>query len=165
MHLNKLISCNYTCKFWAFKPINYLYCTKKFYASLETDKKTAKITRKIIEDDIIKFGELSGDLNPIHFDDKTAKKQNLKSAVVHGAFLNCFVSAVIGTQLPGPGCVVAKQELNYTAPCYVGEEITVTVQLEDIKPRKIVTVTYNCITSDGRTVLHGKAKVIPPPKL
>lgn len=119
------------------------------------------ITRVITESDIQKFSELSGDTNPIHSDPEYVKQthSNFEGCVVHGAFLNSLVSSVIGTRLPGPGTVVVKQELNFPAPCYVGEEVEVAVKLTSV--RKILTVDFVCRNNkSGLVVMNGNAKLV-----
>lgn len=119
------------------------------------------ITRIITESDIKKFSEISGDTNPIHSDPDYVKKthSNFKGCVVHGAFLNSLVSSAIGTRLPGPGTVVVKQELNFPAPCYVGEEVEVAVKLTSA--RKILTVDFECKNNkSGVVVMNGNAKLV-----
>ncbi|CAH0557825.1 unnamed protein product [Brassicogethes aeneus] len=104
---------------------------------------TRKITRKDLED----FARISGDFNTVH----------MNEGVVHGAFLNSIVSGVIGTKLPGPGCLVVQQTLNFPKKCFINEEIKVTVELEEI--RKIWKVSFNCKVED-KTVLFGDAKLV-----
>lgn len=119
------------------------------------------ITRVITASDIRKFAEISGDTNPIHIDPEYVKQNhsNFSGCVVHGAFLNSLVSSVIGTRLPGPGSVVVKQELNFPAPCYVGEEVEVVVELTSA--RKILTVDFMCRKNkSGVVVMNGNAKLV-----
>lgn len=112
---------------------------------------TATMKRKISKRDIEKFIELSGDANPIH----SQKDQ----ALVHGAFLNSLVSAVIGNELPGPGTLVVAQHLNFPDKCFVGEEVTITVEL--VEDRKIVKVKFMCtVEKESKVVLYGDAKLV-----
>jgi len=125
--------------------------------SQASDRKT------ITEDELKLFGMLSGDYNPIHYSGITLKDGS-KVSVVHGAFLNSLVSGVIGTKLPGPGTVVINQNLRFPQPCFVGEEITTTVQVTSL--RKIIEVAFQCIVnveSDSpKIVLEGEAKLVMP---
>lgn len=128
---------------------NVLSKFKKYKAG---DKVTVK--RKLTNEDLQAFSQLSGDTNPIH----SAVGQ--ERAIVHGAFLNGLVSAVIGTRLPGPGTLVVSQNLNFPNKCYANEEVTVTVQL--VEDRKIIKVEFFCeVTEEKKIVLFGDAKLIP----
>lgn len=113
------------------------------------------ITRTITKEDIDRFSELSGDKNPIHSNDYQEK------ALVHGAFLNSLVSAVIGMKLPGPGTLVVQQTLNFPNKCYVGDTVRVKVKL--VEDRKIIKVEFSCDVKDtNATVLFGTAKLVLP---
>lgn len=122
----------------------------------------ATLTKRITKEDVTQFGNLTGDTNPIHVDDLYVRENTkFERCVVHGAFLNSLVSSVIGTQLPGPGTVVVKQELNFPSPCYVGEEVEVSVKVKDV--RKIITVEFLCRSNSGNVVLWGIAKLVHQP--
>lgn len=111
------------------------------------------VQRKITSEDVEAFARLTGDTNHIHF------KNDHKRAIVHGALLNGIVSAVIGTKLPGSGTLVVSQNLNFPNKCYVDDEVSVTVELVEI--RKIIKVKFVCETvSDKKIVLHGDAKLL-----
>lgn len=121
---------------------------------------TATLKQRITLEHVRKFAEVSGDTNPLHID-RLYVQQNTKyqDCIVHGAYLNSLVSRVIGTCIPGPGTAVVKQELNFPNPCFVGDEVEVTVKLTDL--RKIITVDFLCRTNGKNVVLHGNAKLIP----
>ncbi|KAK4322612.1 hypothetical protein Pmani_006643 [Petrolisthes manimaculis] len=120
----------------------------------------ATVQRTITQKEVEEFARLTGDWNPIHTDTASAKSR-FEQCIVHGALLNGVVSGVIGTRLPGPGTVVARQELYFPNPCYTGEELLVTVKLASL--RKLSTIQFSCTTTDkGKVVLRGSAKLILP---
>ncbi|KAK3886185.1 hypothetical protein Pcinc_009645 [Petrolisthes cinctipes] len=130
------------------------YCTSQQEGDVATVQRT--FTQKEVEE----FARLTGDWNPIHTDTASAKSR-FEQCIVHGALLNGVVSGVIGTRLPGPGTVVARQELYFPNPCYTGEELLVTVKLASL--RKLSTIQFSCTTTDkGKVVLRGSAKLILP---
>ena len=140
-------------------PLRHL-CRELSRAVSLTVGDTATLTKRITCEEVQQFAQLSGDTNSIHVDkDYVKEKTKLEDCIVHGAFLNSLVSGVIGTRLPGPGTLVVKQELNFPSPCYVGEEVTVTVKLTGL--RKIQTVDFSCATSSGKIVLWGNCHLIP----
>lgn len=144
-----------------YLPLRHLLKYHKRGVSLKVGD-TATLTKKITFEEVKKFAEVSGDTNPIHIDKEYIKEQTkFEDCVVHGAFLNSVVSGIIGTRLPGPGTLVVKQELNFPSPCYVEEEINVTVKLTGL--RKILTVDFSCVTNSGKVVLWGNCRLVLQP--
>lgn len=114
---------------------------------------STSVTKKITKNDVENFAKISGDTNPVHFGE---------NAIVHGAFLNSLVSAVIGTKLPGPGTIVVSQTLKFPSECRVNDVVTIKVDL--IEARKLYLVTFKCTTDGDKVVLEGDAKLVPPKK-
>nr|XP_018909233.1 PREDICTED: hydroxyacyl-thioester dehydratase type 2, mitochondrial-like [Bemisia tabaci] len=114
---------------------------------------TVTIKRTVTQAVLEQFMKISGDCNEVHMQ---------KPALVHGALLNSFVSAVIGTRLPGHGTLLLGQNLRFPNPCYLGEEITIVVTIESVK--KIVVCSFNCSVIDDinspKAVLTGTAKLL-----
>jgi 3-hydroxybutyryl-CoA dehydratase len=76
------------------------------------------------------FAELSGDYNSIHFDDEAAGLSFFGRPLAHGILLVSFFSKLIAMQYPGPGSIYLSQQIDFKAPCYIGEEIKVTIKLK-----------------------------------
>lgn len=134
------------------KNVHRCFSNVKSVTSLAVGKQII-VSRTITRDDVENFSVLSKDTNIIHAVDKQ------EQAVVHGAFLNAIVSGVMGSKLPGPGCLVVQQTLNFPNKCYVGETVDVTVQL--IENRKILKVDFSCDVKDkNKRVLFGSAKLV-----
>uniref|UniRef100_A0A1B6FJI6 MaoC-like domain-containing protein n=1 Tax=Cuerna arida TaxID=1464854 RepID=A0A1B6FJI6_9HEMI len=112
---------------------------------------TAFLERKITQEDVKLFSELSGDWNPVH--------HRSDKPVVHGALLNGLVSGLIGTKLPGPGTLLVRETLRFPNPCYVGDTVVVTLELTDVK--RIISCKFN-VTSKERNivVMEGEAKLL-----
>nr|XP_033337142.1 hydroxyacyl-thioester dehydratase type 2, mitochondrial-like [Megalopta genalis] len=108
------------------------------------------VFKTITNDDILNFSKLTSDYNTVH----TGSANNL----VHGALLNGYLSAVIGTKLPGPGTLVLEQSNRYPKPCYAGDEIEFKVRI--VSMRKIITCEYICIANREKVVLIGDAKLM-----
>lgn len=111
-----------------------------------------KVRRFVSQEDVDRFAEVSGDTNFVHSLCCPSEQR-----CVHGALLNGFVSAVIGTQLPGPGAVVVKQEFSFPNKCVADEEIEVAVRLID--DRKIKKIGYE-IRQNDKVVFVGTADVL-----
>jgi len=123
----------------------------------------AEFAKTITEADIILFGGITGDLNPAHLNEEYAKNTFFKTRIAHGMLLAGFISASIGTRLPGPGTVYVKQELTFLAPAHIGDTITARVEAAEINTEKnrVVLRTF-CTNQRGEIVLDGQALVSPP---
>lgn len=116
------------------------------------------LTEKMVKD----FAELTGDNNPIHLDEEFAKKTVFRKRVVHGAFQNSLISAILASQMPGPGSIYCSQESTFTAPLFVGEKVIVEVEVvEKLLATKQVKIRTICKKESGEKTLEGYAVVYP----
>ncbi len=104
------------------------------------------------------YAKLTGDYNPLHFDQAVAAQTRFKALVVQGGLTTGLLHALVAMDLPGPGTVFLSQNWKFTAPVYIGDTITAeaeVVSVHDTKPvcRLKVTVTRQT----GETVLEGEA--------
>ena len=119
---------------------------------------SAAITRRVTEADVERFAEITGDRNPIHLDPAFAATTRFKRRIAHGLLTASYVSAVLGSELPGPGTIYLSQSLTFKAPVYVGDEITAKVTVLKYRPDKqILTLRTECVNQDGVTVMEGQA--------
>ena len=114
--------------------------------------------RRIVGDAEMRlFADLTGDTNPLHFDDDFAERSLFKGRVVHGMCTASLISTVIGTRLPGPGCVYLSQSLRFTAPVRPGDEIVARAVVDRLIPERY-RVEFETTCSVGeRIVLSGRA--------
>jgi 3-hydroxybutyryl-CoA dehydratase len=118
---------------------------------------TASRSLRITENMLHEYAALTGDVNPLHFDDDFARRTRFGDRIAHGELTTGLLSALVGTELPGPGAAFLGQNYRFTNPVYVGDEITATVTVKTIKPDKpIVEMTARVTRSDGATVLEGE---------
>lgn len=112
--------------------------------------------------DIEAFAQVSGDTNPVHLDEAYAATTTFGGRIAHGMLSAAYISAVLGTQLPGPGAIYLTQSLRFRRPVKIGDEVTarVTVKALDEK-RGHVTLETVCLVA-GKTVLDGEAVVMAP---
>ncbi len=123
----------------------------------------AEFTKTISESDIYLFAGLTGDLNPAHINEEYAKNTFFKTRIAHGILQAGFISAAIGMQLPGPGTIYIRQELNFLAPVRVGDTITARVEVSELNTEKNrVILNTTCSNQNGEVVLDGQALVSPP---
>ena len=120
----------------------------------------ATISRTITDTDLRNFSGVSGDTNPMHRSEEYAQKTRFKGTIVHGLLSASLLSAVVGTKLPGPGCIYVSQTLQFLAPVYVGDTVNATVTVKElIAEKKRVVLTTQCKVK-GKVVLDGEAVVI-----
>jgi 3-hydroxybutyryl-CoA dehydratase len=109
---------------------------------------------------VAEFGELVGDMNPIHFDETFAKTTKFGRRIAHGMLSASLISAVIGNRLPGPGSIYLGQTLQFVSPVYLGDELTAKVTVLSVRNDKpIATLETICSKQDGTIVLKGEAVV------
>jgi 3-hydroxybutyryl-CoA dehydratase len=117
----------------------------------------ASYAKRITNEDILAFAELSGDVNPIHLSDEFAASTMFKKRIAHGFLTGSLFSTVLGTKLPGPGCVYLSQTMKFRGPVYIGDEVVATLKITALDPDKArVTLACDC-SVNGKTVLEGEA--------
>jgi 3-hydroxybutyryl-CoA dehydratase len=123
---------------------------------------TAELRRTVTEHDIESFAAVTGDANPVHLDEAYAAATQFKGRIAHGMLSAGYISAVLGTQLPGPGAIYLSQTLNFRRPVRIGDEVTAEVKVTAIDPaRGRVTFATACVVA-GKTVVEGEAVVVAP---
>ncbi len=123
----------------------------------------AEFSKTISEADIYLFAGVTGDMNPAHINEAYARTTFFKTRIAHGLLPAGFISNVLAMQLPGPGTIYLRQELDFKAPVRIGDTITAQVEvLEIMKEKKRVRLKTTCTNQDGIVVLDGEAVVSPP---
>ncbi len=121
---------------------------------------SSSFAKTLTDADILFYVGISGDTNPIHIDQDMAAASPFKSRIAHGMLSAAFISAVLGTQLPGPGCIYLSQNLKFKAPVRIGETVTATATITAIdEARRKVTLLTQC-TVGGTVVIDGEAVVM-----
>ena len=123
---------------------------------------SVSMVRTVTEADMIAFAAVSGDDNPVHLDEAFAAGTPFKTRIAHGMLSASFISALLGTRLPGPGAIYLSQTLQFKRPVRLGATVEARVEitaLEEAKGR----VTLSCVCSvEGKPVLEGEAVVMAP---
>jgi 3-hydroxybutyryl-CoA dehydratase len=123
----------------------------------------AEFAKTVTETDIYLFAGITGDFNPAHLNEAYAKDTFFKTRIAHGMLSAGFISAILGTQLPGPGAIYMKQELSFLAPVHIGDTITGRVEvIELITEKNRARLKTTCTNQDNVVVLDGEALVMPP---
>ena len=104
------------------------------------------------------FAALTGDFNPLHFDQAFAAKTKFKRLVVQGGLTTGLLHALVATDLPGPGTVFLSQNWRFTAPVFIGDTITAEAEVLSVHDTKPVTQLKMTVRrQDGEVVLEGEA--------
>jgi 3-hydroxybutyryl-CoA dehydratase len=123
---------------------------------------TAELRRTVSAQDIDAFAAVTGDNNPVHLDEAYAAATQFKGRIAHGMLSAGYISAVLGTRLPGPGAIYVSQTLSFRRPVRIGDEVTAEVKVTAIDPaRGRVSFATQCVVA-GKTVVEGEAVVVVP---
>jgi acyl dehydratase len=109
-------------------------------------------------DHVRAYAEMTGDYNPLHFDEEFTSKTKFGKLVVQGGLTTGLLHALVAMDLPGPGTVFLSQNWKFTAPVFIGDTITAEAEVLSVHATKPVTQLKIIITGqDGETVLDGEA--------
>ena len=118
----------------------------------------AKRSRDVTSRDIELFTEISGDRNPLHYDEKAAAATRFGGIVVQGGVTSAILNAVVAEDLPGPGTVFLQVNWNFKAPVRPGDTITGEVEVTKVRADKPITELETRVTlADKTVVLDGNA--------
>jgi 3-hydroxybutyryl-CoA dehydratase len=122
---------------------------------------TASMTKTVSEYDVYAFAGVTGDFNPVHVNAEFAQNTIFKERIAHGMLSAGFISAVLGTALPGANSIYLGQELIFKAPVKIGDTVTATVELiEKIDRRNRLVFRTTVTNQDGVMVVDGKATML-----
>jgi phosphate acetyltransferase len=124
---------------------------------------SARLIRTLTLHDIEAFAAVSGDTNPAHLDPEYAADTLFHGVIAHGMWSGALISALLGTQFPGPGTIYQDQALHFVKPVRVGDTLTVTVTVTARNPAAgSVELDCQVLNQRGHCVLSGNAKVLAP---
>ncbi|TXT63863.1 MAG: (R)-specific enoyl-CoA hydratase [Promethearchaeota archaeon] len=126
---------------------------------------SAKFTKTITEEDVMKFAEVSGDYNPLHIDPEFAKTQMFGEQVAHGVISVGLISAVLGMELFGPGILYGEQSVRFVKPVYFGDELTAVATVKEKYTKKdgklkFIRCTTQVLNQEEELVTDGEAVVM-----
>ncbi len=123
---------------------------------------TATYARTVTDADIVLFAGVSGDTNPIHLNQEYASGTMFQGRIAHGIMTAAFISAVLGTRLPGPGAVYMSQNLRFKAPVRVGDTVTARATITDVISEKRRVALNTVCTIGDKVVVEGDALLMVP---
>jgi acyl dehydratase len=119
------------------------------------------IERRVTDELVRAFAEISGDHNPLHLDDEFAKTTRFGKRIAHGMLSGAFISAVLGYEFKERRIVYLSQTLRFTAPVFINDTVTATATITHIREDKpIVTLNTVCTNQDGEILVNGEAVVM-----
>jgi len=123
---------------------------------------SAELIRTVDEAAIVAFAAVTGDENPVHLDEAYAATTPFKTRIAHGMLSAGYISAVIGTKLPGPGAIYMSQALKFKRPVKIGDVVTARATITAIDAEKGRVTLETVCEVDGKAVLEGEALIMVP---
>lgn len=123
---------------------------------------SAELIRTVDEAAIVAFAAVTGDENPVHLDEAYAATTPFKTRIAHGMLSAGYISAVIGTKLPGPGAIYMSQALKFKRPVKIGDAVTARATITVIDAEKGRVTLETVCEVDGKAVLEGEALIMVP---
>jgi len=122
----------------------------------EGQKATRTIT--VTPEHVTRYAELTGDYNPLHFDEAFTARTRFGRLVAQGGITTGVLHALVASELPGPGSVFLSQHWDFIAPVFIGDTITGEVEVLKVHSSKPVTqLAVKVRREDGTVVLQGEA--------
>lgn len=131
------------------------------YDALEVGQK-ASFSTQVEERHIQLFAAVSGDRNPVHLDAAYAATTLFKERIAHGMFTGALISAAIACEMPGPGSIYLGQQLKFTRPVKLGDNLTVELEILEKLPKNRVRIATRVFNQNAEQVVDGEAEVLAP---
>jgi acyl dehydratase len=119
---------------------------------------TATRVKTVTDEDLRLYALITGDYNPLHFDDTFAAGTRFRGRVAQGGVTAGMLNALVAMDLPGPGTVFMSQTITYRAPAYIGDTLTATVEVISLKPNKpVCQLKFSVTNHKHETLLDAEA--------
>lgn len=126
---------------------------------------TAVYARTVTDADIVLYAGVSGDTNPVHLNQEFASTTMFQGRIAHGMLTASLISTVLGTKLPGPGCIYLSQNLKFKAPVKPGDTVQARVTVTEIFAEKRRVAVKTVCTVAGNVVIDGDALLMVPSRM
>jgi 3-hydroxybutyryl-CoA dehydratase len=118
---------------------------------------------RLVDDPLVRqFSALSGDDNPVHLDEEFARHTRFGGRIAQGMLGATFISAVIGSRLPGHGVIYLSQSLKFLAPVRIGDRVVTEATVTELRPDKARAVMRTLCRVGDKLVIDGEALVMVP---
>lgn len=119
---------------------------------------TASRTKKVTHDDVRLYSEITGDRNPLHYDEAAARSSVFGGVIVQGGVTSGLLNAIVAEDLPGPGTVFLQMDLKFNKAVYVGDTIAASVEVKSLREDKPICVLDVSVRNQhGEICLSGTA--------
>lgn len=125
---------------------------------------SAETTKVVTANDVEAFAAVSGDTNPVHLDEDYAKTTTFQTRIAHGMLSGAYISAVIGTKLPGPGAIYLSQSMRFRRPVKLGDAVATRVTIQALDEARGHATLATVCQVNGKTVVDGEAVIMVPRK-
>jgi len=142
------------------KAVNTMDDLHGYYYEDLKEGMTDTFSKTVTEADITNFADISGDTNPAHLNKEFAAKTIFKDCIAHGMLSVGFISAALGTKLPGPGAIYVAQNLRFKAPVKAGDTVTARVTVTKLVPEKRFVELETVCTVNDKPVIIGEATMM-----
>ena len=130
-----------------------------YYEDL-TVGQSATSDHTVTERDIQLFGEATGDMNPVHFDEAYAATTPFKGRVAHGMLMGGYISALLAGELPGPGVIYLSQSLEFLRPVRIGDDLVTRVEITALDAAKAQATLATTCHVGRKAMVRGEAVVL-----
>lgn len=131
-----------------------------YYIEDLSEGMSASIEKTVTEADVNTFAEVTGDDNPVHVNAEYAATTMFKQRIAHGMLSAGYISAVLGTKMPGPGAIYVDQQLKFKAPVMIGDTVTTTATILEINERRRRVVLSTVCSVGDKVVAEGQATLM-----
>ncbi len=115
----------------------------------------------VTEEQVRGFAEVTGDFNPLHFDEEFAKRTRFGRLMAQGGIATGLLHALVAMDMPGPGSVFVRQSWSFPAPVYIGDTLRAEATVKSVREkRNMAELEFEVKNQDGETVLIGDALVV-----
>lgn len=125
---------------------------------------SAETTKVVTANDVEAFAAVSGDTNPVHLDEDYAQTTTFQTRIAHGMLSGAYISAVIGTKLPGPGSIYLSQSMRFRRPVKLGDAVVTRVTIHALDEARGHATLATVCQVNGKTVVDGEAVIMVPRK-
>lgn len=141
-------------------PLHTKFVRQRPYSEIEIGE-TAELSKVVSESDILGFAGISCDFNPLHVNPEFAKTTMFGERIAHGMLSASFISAVLGTCLPGIGALYLSQMLKFTKPVRIGDTVTAKAEVVAKEDKKQILTLHTTVANQrGELVIDGEAKLM-----
>ena len=125
---------------------------------------SAETTKVVTANDVEAFAAVSGDTNPVHLDEDYAQTTTFQTRIAHGMLSAAYISAVIGTKLPGPGSIYLSQSMRFRRPVKLGDAVMTRVTIQALDEARGHATLATVCQVNGKTVVDGEGVIMVPRK-